>query len=121
MLARQEIHKRVVRLILTPVETPTHVAFQVTGDLRLFAPGDVELGTSSSQSAELYKIALPISHIIPGTRKQQKAKLASKIQDYEGSVSDSGGVSEESWPGDASTTFVLPGAVPDADGSHPAI
>lgn len=73
--ARQEIHNRVTRLALTPVETATHVAFQVTGDLRLFAPGDVKLGTSSSTSAEHYKIALPICHVIPGIRKQPKSNL----------------------------------------------
>ncbi len=119
MLARQEIHKRVVRLILTPVETPTHVAFQVTGDLRLFAPGDVELGTSSSQSAEHYKIALPICHLITGTRKQTKSNPGYDIRVDDGSFSDSD-VEKENWREGASSMCALPGPVSDAGDNQPS-
>jgi DNA invertase Pin-like site-specific DNA recombinase len=69
VLARQEIHKRVTRLTMTPVESPTP-GYQVAGDLALFAPGDVELGTYGSTSAKLYNIALPIWHFILGIRAQ---------------------------------------------------
>jgi len=69
VLARQEIHKRVTRLTMTPVESPTP-GYQVSGDLALFAPADVELGTCWSKSAKLYNIALPIRHFILGIRPQ---------------------------------------------------
>jgi site-specific DNA recombinase len=52
--AKQELQKRVKQLRLRPVQTPDGVTFEVTGDVRLFAPNDVLEGTSVSLSSLQY-------------------------------------------------------------------
>lgn len=69
LVARAEIDRRVKKLVLTPIEVDGRRAFEVAGDVRLFAPGDVLLGTFSSTSAKHYTLAIPLRHhVMIGSR-----------------------------------------------------
>jgi hypothetical protein len=71
LVARAEIDRRIKKLVLTPVEIDGRRAFEVTGDVGLFAPGDVLLGTSLSASAEHYTLAIPFRHhVMIGSRSR---------------------------------------------------
>ena len=55
-LARQEIHKRIKNLIVTPKETPGGAVLEVSGDVELLRTGDVLLGSSLERTSEHYTL-----------------------------------------------------------------
>ena len=64
-LARQEIQKRITKLILTPKQTPDGVVLEVSGDGGLFRGRDVMLQSSMEGIAQHYiNASMPISGVI---------------------------------------------------------
>jgi site-specific DNA recombinase len=74
LLARGEIDKRVTKLVLTPIQIDGRRAYEVAGDLRLFAQGDVLRDISSSKSAEHYTLAI-LFHTQVGIGCRQRKEL----------------------------------------------
>ena len=63
--ARQEIQKRIKRLVLTPKETPEGWVLEVTGDVTLLRTGDVLLESPIQRTSEQYiGISTPLASII---------------------------------------------------------
>ncbi len=84
VVARGEIDRRVKKLVLTPIEIDGRRAFEVSGDMRLFAPGDVLLSTSASTSDAHYTLAIPFHHrVMIGSRLTKGATRESDDRDLE--------------------------------------
>ncbi len=63
--ARQEIQKRIKKLVLTPKETPEGWVLEVTGDVALLRTGDVLVESSIQRASEQYiGISMPLAGII---------------------------------------------------------
>ena len=64
-IAQQALRRMVKRLILTPVQTPRGSAFEVTGDIDLFAGGSggssVMLSATGTHCAKYYGFALSLT------------------------------------------------------------
>ncbi len=74
VVARETLRKVIRRLVLTPVQTPSGPAFEVTGDIDLFAAGaGVMLGSSVDQTAKHYTPLLSLVgvQLDPNKRAQQ--------------------------------------------------
>jgi hypothetical protein len=63
--ARQEIQKRIKKLVLTPKETPEGWVLEVTGDVALLRTGDVLVESPIQRTSEQYiGISTPLSGIV---------------------------------------------------------
>lgn len=64
-LARQEIQKRITKLILTPKQTPDGAVLAVSGDIGLLRGGDVMLGSSLEETTQHYiGTSIPLAGVI---------------------------------------------------------
>jgi site-specific DNA recombinase len=63
--ARQEIQKRIKKLVLTPKETPDGPVLEVSGDLALLRTGDVLVESSIQRTSQQYiGVSMPLAGII---------------------------------------------------------
>ena len=63
--ARQEIQKRIKRLVLTPKETPEGLVLEVSGDVALLGTGDVLVKSPIQRTSEQYiGVSTPLASII---------------------------------------------------------
>jgi len=64
-LARQEIQKRIKRLVLTPKETPEGTVLEVSGDVSLLRTGDVLVESPIQRTSQQYiSASTPLAGII---------------------------------------------------------
>jgi hypothetical protein len=71
-LARQELQKRIVKLVLTPRDTPDGPVLQVTGDIAMFVSDDVMLTNSLEGIGEHY---IPFAISLAGLQLDPRASL----------------------------------------------
>jgi hypothetical protein len=62
--ARQEIQKRIEKLVLTPKETPEGPVLEVSGDVALLPTGDVLVGSPIQRACQQYISASTLAPII---------------------------------------------------------
>jgi hypothetical protein len=63
--ARQEIQKRIKKLVLTPKETPEGSVLEVAGDVALLRTGDVLVESPIQRTSEQYiGISMPLAGIM---------------------------------------------------------
>lgn len=97
--ARQEIQKRIKKLVITPKETPEGAVLEVTGDMELFRGGDVLLGVSLEGIAQHYiPFSVPFGPIDLAAGPKRPGKALPHL-------------GYSSWNIDSPTIENLPGAV----------
>lgn len=86
-LAREELRKRIDKIILTPRDTPEGPALVASGDLRLFATGDdgaLQRSSFHRFSQQYTQLAVPLRPIIliPSRGKRTAAPAAGAISSH---------------------------------------
>ncbi len=63
--ARQEIQKRIKKLVMTPKETPNGAVLEVSGDIELIRTGDVLDKSPLERTAQQYILPrIPIANVV---------------------------------------------------------
>jgi site-specific DNA recombinase len=85
--AKQELQKRITKLVLTPKETPAGPVLEVSGDILLFTAADVMHTNSLHGIAQHYILNLTLNGLIltPGLRLGSRAAAPGPIQAGHGS------------------------------------
>jgi hypothetical protein len=80
--AKQQLQKRITKLVLTPKETPAGPVLEVSGDVTLFTPADVMHTNSLQGIAQHYTLNLTLNGLVlnPGLRLGSRAAAPSPIQ-----------------------------------------